>query len=76
MACYALTVGAIFIWQMAPVRRLMTSRLEAKNTVPLVRTGNPFTAETVNRTIARVRRERDRDNLGGHVPKLSKRARK
>jgi hypothetical protein len=54
----------------------MTSRLRAKKTVPLVRMGKPLSAETVKRAIARVRRERDRENLGKHIRKRSKSAKR
>jgi hypothetical protein len=41
----------------------MTSKLKVDKAIPSVRTGKPLTAETVNRAIARGRRERDIDNL-------------
>jgi hypothetical protein len=46
---------------------IMTSKLKVDKAIPSVRTGKPLTAETVDRAIARGRRERDRDNLGGHL---------
>ena len=44
----------------------MTSKLKVDRGVTVVRTGKPLSTATVNRMIARVRRERDRDNLDGH----------
>jgi hypothetical protein len=51
----------------------MTGKLRTDKAVPAFRRGKPLTAEAVNRTIARVRRERDCDNLGsyGGAPKIA-----
>ncbi|HLW83873.1 MAG TPA: AbrB/MazE/SpoVT family DNA-binding domain-containing protein [Candidatus Sulfotelmatobacter sp.] len=40
--------------------------LRKKRGVWVFRTGQPLSLDTVNETIAEVRRERDRDNLRGH----------
>jgi len=40
------------------------------------RAGEPLSTATVNRAVARLRRERDRDNLGGYVRKVSKSAKR
>ena len=44
----------------------MTSKRTGDKAVPVFGAGKPVSLETVNRTIARVRRERDRDNLGSY----------
>jgi hypothetical protein len=54
----------------------VTSKLRVDKGVSAVRTGKPLSTQEVNRTIARVRRERDRDNLGGHFPKPPKSAKR
>ena len=51
----------------------MTSTLIARNAVPLVRKGKPLSAKTVNRTIARVRREHGLDNLVAHPQAIAER---
>jgi hypothetical protein len=53
----------------------MTSKLRVDEGVSVFR-GEPLSTATVNRTVARVRWERDRNNLGGYVLKLSKSAKR
>jgi hypothetical protein len=45
---------------------MTSSKSPADKAVPVVRAGKPLSLETVNRIIARVRRARDRDNLGNY----------
>jgi hypothetical protein len=52
------------------------SKLRADKGISMFRAGEPLSTATVNRAVARLRRERDRDNLGGYVRKVSKSAKR
>ena len=54
----------------------MTIKPRVDKGISVFRAGEPLSTETVNRTITRVRRERDRDNMGGYVRKVSKNAKR